>query len=204
MWIVYRAFYVDGRSYVGQTSRKLQERIYNHYWLKPKSHLGNFLCSTDKKDWKWEVLKEVNTIEEAFHWEAYYMAFYECYLTGFNCPTGHKNKLTDESRRKMSEAAKGRIPWNKGKTSVYNEETLNLLRISAIGRLSKRSTEGENRRLEGMKKLGRPVKNLESNETYSSVGEAARKLGVAHSTVKRILNGKIKTSCIKINYADLS
>jgi hypothetical protein len=202
MWIVYRASYVDGRSYVGQTMRSLQDRMQGHYNSNNTS-FGVFLQSTDIADWTWEVLKRVDTAEEAFHWEAYYMFHYEAYLKGFNGITGNLGRLTEQSKKEMSEKRKGKNPWNKGKTGVYSEETIRMFSISALGRLSKRSEEGENRRLEGIKKLGRPVKNLETNEIYSSVGETARKLGAAHSTVKRILNGKIKNSFIKINYANL-
>lgn len=32
-------------------------------------------------------------------------------------------QLSDETRKKMSEARKGIIPWNKGKIDIYSEET---------------------------------------------------------------------------------
>lgn len=35
---------------------------------------------------------------------------------------GHK--VTEETKKKISEANKGRIPWSKGKTGVYSEDTL--------------------------------------------------------------------------------
>ena len=31
---------------------------------------------------------------------------------------------TEEYRKKMSESLKGNVPWNKGKTGIYSEETL--------------------------------------------------------------------------------
>lgn len=34
-----------------------------------------------------------------------------------------KQNISEETRRKLSEARKGKIPWNKGKTGIYSEET---------------------------------------------------------------------------------
>lgn len=39
--------------------------------------------------------------------------------------------LSVEHRRKLSEANQGQIPWNKGKTGIYSEETLKLMRLGA-------------------------------------------------------------------------
>ena len=36
-------------------------------------------------------------------------------------------KHTDESKRKISLSHQGQIPWNKGKTGVYTEETLSKM-----------------------------------------------------------------------------
>ena len=43
-------------------------------------------------------------------------------------------KISEESRKHISEACKGRVPWNKGKTGIYSEETINKLRIANLGK----------------------------------------------------------------------
>ena len=45
---------------------------------------------------------------------------------------GRKNSLA--SRKKMSEAMKGRIPWNKGKTGIYSEEYRKKISLANIGK----------------------------------------------------------------------
>lgn len=41
--------------------------------------------------------------------------------------------MTEETKRKISEANKGREPWNKGKTGVYTKEHIELLRKKKEG-----------------------------------------------------------------------
>jgi group I intron endonuclease len=43
-------------------------------------------------------------------------------------------KHSEESKQKMSESRKGRVPWNKGKKGVYSSETLLKIGISGKGR----------------------------------------------------------------------
>jgi group I intron endonuclease len=45
-------------------------------------------------------------------------------------PIGFKRK--EESNRKQSESMMGHIPWNKGKTGIYSEETIEKIRQAAI------------------------------------------------------------------------
>ena len=47
--------------------------------------------------------------------------------------------VSEETRQKIGESGKGRIPWNKGRTGVYNKETLERMREgarkSSVGRV---------------------------------------------------------------------
>ena len=53
----------------------------------------------------------------------------------------HKT-LTEEHKRNISKAHKGKIPWNKGKIGIYTEETRMKISESLTGRkLSPRSDE---------------------------------------------------------------
>jgi hypothetical protein len=40
---------------------------------------------------------------------------------------------TDEARNNISKAAKGKIPWHKGKTGVYSEKMLQKMRKNSLG-----------------------------------------------------------------------
>lgn len=50
-------------------------------------------------------------------------------------------KYSDEIKQQMSERFKGRIPWNKGKTGVYSEEQLKIMRINSTGRIHSEETK---------------------------------------------------------------
>lgn len=203
MWTVYCATYKDGRSYVGQTMRRLIDRIDSHYKcsLKNASSFGVFLKKTDPQDWSWKALKTTKSHREACHWEAFYIAKRKCFIDGFNSPTGHLGKLSGESREKMKMAKAGFVPWNKGKTNVYTQETLSRMAIAKMGKTPVRGKEWkENLTRAVQRSSGREVINLDTKEVYPSVAEAARAMGLAHSTVKRILNGKIKRSIYRIKY----
>ena len=47
---------------------------------------------------------------------------------------GNQTIFSKEFKEKMSEANKGRIPWNKGKHGIYSEETLKKLSESLKGK----------------------------------------------------------------------
>jgi group I intron endonuclease len=68
-------------------------------------------------------------IEDLVKTEQY---FIDSYKPWFNiCPVAGSQlgaKRSNESRQRMAEAAKGHIPWNKGKTDIYSEETLKKIR----------------------------------------------------------------------------
>lgn len=54
---------------------------------------------------------------------------------------GKKRKpFTEETRKKISESHKGRIPWNKGKKNIYSEDTLKKLSAANKGHITKGSS----------------------------------------------------------------
>lgn len=49
-------------------------------------------------------------------------------------PHNKGKSASEETRRKQSEAAKGRVPWNKGKINCYSKETCKKISDANIGR----------------------------------------------------------------------
>jgi group I intron endonuclease len=45
-----------------------------------------------------------------------------------------RQPLSEETKRRISESKKGNVPWNKGKTGMYSQETLNKLSASSTNR----------------------------------------------------------------------
>jgi group I intron endonuclease len=202
MFIIYRALNLKtGRSYIGQTRRKLHQRIHSHTTQRSPNKFGVALIESSEKDWEWSVLSNAETVEEAQELECFYIAKYKAMTLGYNSPIGVA-KYADESRKRMSESRKGRKPWNAGGKGVYSQETLLKMSMAKLGRKTNFTKEQIQKRVAASKmSCSKAIVNLETNETYPSVTQAAETLGVAKSTLTRILSGKRKYPTIKIAYA---
>jgi hypothetical protein len=55
-----------------------------------------------------------------------------------------RKPFSEETKRKMSESRKGKPPWNKGKTGIYSEESLEKIKSA---RASQKITEEHRRKL---------------------------------------------------------
>lgn len=97
----------------------------------------------------------------------------------------------------------GRIPWNKGKTGVYSEETLKKMRIAGTGRPS--AVKGTHLSEEHKRKISeankgstksthpRAVKCLNNNKVYNSIKEASIDLNVSATAISGVCRGRRKT-----------
>ena len=113
MYLIYKyTNSVNGKVYIGQTSKTLEERAqangrnYRECW--------RFYNAIQKYSWDTftpEILETVNTVEEANVREQYYIALYrstdpEC---GYNLDSGGSNHTaSDETRMLISSMAKER------------------------------------------------------------------------------------------------
>jgi hypothetical protein len=136
MPVVYKITRTDGLEYVGITVNA-KRRFVQHAKSK------RFEMGIEKT----VILWEGESYEEAEDLEEYYIDLFNTYINGLNVtPTGKGlnghckfNTLgyvyTDASRAKMSEKAKGRIPWNKGRP--HSNETRELFRAQRKGKPAK-------------------------------------------------------------------
>lgn len=95
---------------------------------------------------------------------------------------GKKN--SEKTRKAISEANKGRIPWSKGKTGVYSEEALQRMRDSG-GKHIKGKTWEE---VYGIEKSERLKNNLSGKISKKLKGRIPWNKGISHSieTKKKI------------------
>lgn len=136
--IIYKAKNViTNMCYVGQTTRPLNTRKYQHINCKGKTYyFQKDIKKYGKDNFKWEIICECNSIEELNEKEVYYIKELNTLKpNGYNLTTGGLSYIkTDEHKRKISESNKGQIPWHKGKTNVYSKETLKRMSASALNR----------------------------------------------------------------------
>lgn len=111
---------VNGKAYVGQTTQKLKNRWSYHKG--PRSRCMAMKAAIDKygvENFKIEELFVASSKEELNVKEIEFIEIHNTLApNGYNLKTGGANAVySEESRKKMSKASKGRIPWNKGLTT---------------------------------------------------------------------------------------
>jgi len=201
MFTIYRALNKKtGKSYIGQTKRHLLDRIDSHYSNSALTKFANALRESEVVDWEWSAIDTAETIEEAQEKEGKYVSDYRAMTDGYNSPNGVVT-YNRESRHKMAAMKKEKRPWNAGLTNCYSEETRRKMAYAKLGSKVVQDEEWKKNKREALQKsVGRAVICNHTGKEFPSVGEAARQLGVAHSTAKRILSGKIKNGTISIRY----
>ena len=141
-WTVYRHITPSGKSYIGITSQKPENRWRNGKGYNQK---GQQCFHNAIEKYKWENIKHIIvstdlTEKEAKWLENYLICYYWTFVgfkdsKGYNCTLGgddnigikfsneHNNKISksrkgikfsDEHKRKIGESNKGKTPWNKG------------------------------------------------------------------------------------------
>lgn len=136
-YLIYLITREDGQQYVGTTdTRNYKSRMRCHAIT---DRFKGYEFSTD-------ILESSEDI--AVHdKEAFYIKVYDTFHNGLNSSIDGKGnhlapsfttrgyKFSDESKKKMSEAKKGKTAWNKGKTGIYSEETIKRWSESRKGRI---------------------------------------------------------------------
>ena len=137
--IVYVAISPSKKVYVGQTFQTINRRKIEHRRdsRKGKTRFYRAIQKHGFENFEWIVLRECQSKEELDETEQFFISFFiatdENY--GYNLKDGGSvGRHSDETKKKMSEKGKGRIPWNKGKTNIYSEETRKAMSDARIGK----------------------------------------------------------------------
>ena len=99
----------------------------------------------------------------------------ECYLTDRRENNPAKRK---EVREKISNSLKGRTAWNKDKTGIYSEETLNKIREARAKQIF--SEESGNKKSETMKEFWADPMNKENRIKNNTILQKGKKLTEEH------------------------
>jgi len=129
---------VNAKKYVGQTTKKLNERWRRHCWRSEyvkNMPIGSAIIKYGKDKFNIIQIDEAETLEEANRKEVKWAEFYECFSpNGYNLKAGGRKYLymSQETRDKISKAHKGR---------KASKETIDKLRKSHLGYVVKESTK---------------------------------------------------------------
>ena len=114
MYTIYRHVNkINGKSYIGQTCQKLENRWHNGHGYK-KTHQTAFYNAIQKYGWdnfEHEILVEnIKTLQEANKLEQYWIAYYHTWVYDPECNGYNQTKGGDGSPgRKMSKTTKAKI-----------------------------------------------------------------------------------------------
>ena len=124
--------------YVGQTVNpegRFNCHIDRAINKKDKTYFYNSIRKYGIENFVYCVLEE-NVLRENLNMrEMDWIEEFDSFYSGYNMTAGGNQTIfSEEFKEKMSEANKGRIPWNKGKHGIYSEETLKKLSESLKGK----------------------------------------------------------------------
>ena len=113
--LIYQFTSPSGKSYIGQTNN-LSRRINSHKHTSRCSAFSDAIKKYGFDKFTLTIIKDNLTIDEANYWEALYIKELNTVSpNGYNLRTGGDNSLvSEETRKKMSVAFKGRISNRKG------------------------------------------------------------------------------------------
>ena len=254
--IIYRALNkINNKSYIGYSTQDLKKRMREHLNAS-KLYDIKFYRAINKygfDSFEWSILEECDNIKDALEKEIYYIKKYNTFIMGYNSTLGgedttqtkvasaienwkisHKGyEHSDETKRKISIANKGKKPWSTGlnkytsikiqkmaekisksnKGKIFSEE--HKLKISNANKGKKLSNETIKKIIKSRKNNG---KNWHSNETKYKMSESAKgrvsnnkgkkmseeqKIKISISNTK-FINNETKNKVIKLYNAGIS
>lgn len=115
---------IDGKSYIGQTTKSLEERLRKHsHPGVGKYHLNSAIRKYGINNFTIELIEDnISSLNEAFDKEIYYIKLYNTFNVGYNMTTGGEGRptqsLSPETKYKISKSLTGR---NRSQESINKQ-----------------------------------------------------------------------------------
>lgn len=176
---------INGKIYVGQTTRSLEERMDEH-----KRHS---LVLVDKEISKYgfdnfstEVIDHADTLKELDEKERKWIAFYDCMIpNGYNLCNGGSTTEgyhhTDEAKAKMSRAKKGKYTGEEN--SFYGKH--HSAEQKAKWSKDRKGRNMDKAREAMLKNWRKRVRNINTGKIFNSIKEAAEYYGIFATHITR-------------------
>ena len=192
---------LDGKIYVGQTQRTLEERMKEHYRNSRASYIDRTIRKYGVENFHAEIIETCKTVEELNEREMFWIAKLNCkFPNGYNLTDGGEGsngyKATPELSARLSAMRKGRrnTPEQRAKISaklkgkIFSEETKKKISAAKIGhivseetreklriaQLGKKATEETKLKMSASNKNKRAVKCVELEKIFNSISAAAK------------------------------
>lgn len=196
---------VNGKIYIGQTIRTLEERFAEHKRSK-KSLISKALNKYGIENFTVEQIDAAKTIEELNELEFKYIKEYDCITpNGYNQCDGGGNTFgyhhSEKSKQKMSQNKKGKYTGaeNHFYGKHHTEETRTKMKEAWTNRVV---TDEQKQNLKASH-YKRQVQNVDTGKIFDSVKEAAEYYGLKDTHISRVCKGKRnKTGGFRWKYVD--
>lgn len=196
--IIYKATnLLNGKVYIGQTTRTLKERMGEHL-RHNESVFDKALAKYGIENFKVEVIDTATTTDELNQKEIYWISYYKSFgENGYNMCEGGGNTTgyhhTQAAKHIMS-VAKKQTYIGKGNPFYgkhHSEESKQKMSESRKGRVI---NEEWRKHLSETSPKKVKVHNIETGEIFNSIKEAAEKYNIIPTHITRVCRGKRKTT----------
>jgi group I intron endonuclease len=163
---------INGKRYVGQTSKTWEERWRAHCWeaeKRPHLHFHRAIVAYGKDAWQHDVLATVESEDEALELEQRFILEYRTFEPelGYNMTMGGEGfRATDESRKRLSRALTG------------NEKLRNALRGRKLSEEHKRKISEARKGMKFSDEHKRKISESKTGVVHSE--ETKAKMSEAH------------------------
>lgn len=186
---------INGKIYVGQTIRKVESRWSAHKCISKNNPtlLQKAFLKHGVQNFSFDVIVFVDSQEELNKMEDYFIDFYNALTpNGYTCVGSgsvNTNKTSEETRKKMSDAKKGWVPWNKNKKYKLNltEESRQNYRNANKNKSLGRIVSEQTRKKMSLIKIGKPAM---TPEQYKEVAKKMKGRKVSEEGRKNMSNGR--------------
>ena len=187
---------INGKVYIGQTIRTLDERIREHKRFK-KSLISKAFRKYGFKNFIFEIIDNADSIEELNDKECKWIKLYNCIVPlGYNQCEGGGNTLGFHHR----EDSKSKMSVNKANKKTGKDNSF-YGKTHSNEQKAKWSEQRRGRTLseEWIEKLRKShfkkVINLDTGEIFESIKEAAKKYNTDSTHITKVCKGKGITTC---------
>ena len=97
---------INGKSYIGLTTQKLERRVYLHHWKSSKSpvcHFHKALAKYSRDNWTIHVLEEGEAPDKQYvkNRECHFIAEHNTYIDGYNSTQGGEDFSSSDYQRQL-------------------------------------------------------------------------------------------------------
>ena len=197
---------INGKVYIGQTIRSIEDRWSDHCKNSSRcTAIKNAIVKYGIDNFKISTISYCNSLDEMNHREERYISLYNTMSpNGYNLQPGGKNhKLSNETKAKLSHINKDTIPPSR-KGSVLTEKHKRQISKKLKGRKrDRKSIEKFKKTIATVGTNNRKVLCITNNIKYPSLSKAASELGISVSSVWRCASGiKIEYKGLRFEYVE--